>query len=135
LVRVKMTVLAAAFGHQDAADDLVLVHVVRAVDEVLDVGLHEALIGVGRTDVDGPGHEPAGQGHDRAGHGGGEQHGVARGWGLREELLDVGEEAEVEHLVGLVEHQFLQVGEAEQALAGEVEGGGPGFRRRSARRP
>ena len=40
---------------------------------------------------------------------------------LREELLDVGEEAEVEHLVGLVEHHLLDVLEREQALVGEVE--------------
>ena len=44
---------------------------------------------------------------------------VARG--LREQLLDVGEEAEVEHLVGLVEHHFAHVAEVQQALAGEVE--------------
>ena len=43
------------------------------------------------------------------------------GVGLREQLLDVGEEAEVEHLVGLVEHHHLDVLEAQQALAGEVE--------------
>ena len=43
------------------------------------------------------------------------------GCGLREQLLDVGQEAEVEHLVGLVEHHDLDVFEAQQALAGEVE--------------
>ena len=35
---------------------------------------------------------------------------------LREDLLDVGEEAEVEHLVGLVEHDLGRVREVEQAL-------------------
>ena len=40
---------------------------------------------------------------------------------LGEQLLDVGEEAEVEHLVGLVEHHLAHVREVEQALAGEVE--------------
>jgi hypothetical protein len=46
---------------------------------------------------------------------------VTRGARLREQLLDVGEEAEVEHLVGLVEHHHLDVLERQQALAGEVE--------------
>ena len=44
--------LAAALGLQDAGDDLVLVQRVRAVDDVLDVRLREALVGVGRADVD-----------------------------------------------------------------------------------
>ena len=44
--------LAAALGLQDAGDDLVLVEAVRAVDDVLDVRLREALVGVGRADVD-----------------------------------------------------------------------------------
>ncbi len=113
--------LAAALGLEDAADDLVLVHVVRAVDEVADVRLHEALVGVRRADVDRLRHEAAGERHDRARHGGREQHGVAHGRGLREELLDVGEEPEVEHLVGLVEHHLAHVLEREQALAHEVE--------------
>ena len=43
------------------------------------------------------------------------------GCGLGEQLLDVGQEPEVEHLVGLVEHHDLDVLEAQQALAGEVE--------------
>ena len=43
------------------------------------------------------------------------------GGGLGEQLLDVGQEPEVEHLVGLVEHHDLDVLEAQQALAGEVE--------------
>ncbi|GAB7304488.1 hypothetical protein MAFF212519_23670 [Clavibacter michiganensis] len=46
---------------------------------------------------------------------------MAHGRGLREELLDVGEEPEVEHLVGLVEHHLAHVLEREQALAHEVE--------------
>ena len=40
---------------------------------------------------------------------------------LRHDLLDVGEEAEVEHLVGLVEHHLAHVLQREQALRGEVE--------------
>ena len=40
---------------------------------------------------------------------------------MREELLDVGEEAEVEHLVGLVEHHLGDVREVEEALVVEVD--------------
>ena len=98
--------LAATLGLQDAGDHLVLVERVGAVDEVLDVRLREALVGVGGPDVDGAVHEAAREGDDRAGHRGREEHGVAHGRRLREELLDVGEEAEVEHLVGLVEHHL-----------------------------
>ena len=113
--------LAAALGLQDAADHLVLVERVRAVDDVLDVRLHRAFVGVGGADVDRVAHEAARECDDRARHGGREQHRVAAVGRLREELLDVGEEAEVEHLVGLVEHHLAHVLEIEQALAREVE--------------
>ncbi|GGR22086.1 hypothetical protein GCM10010196_14610 [Agromyces mediolanus] len=113
--------LAAALGLQDARDHLVLVERVRPVDEVLDVRLRQALVGVVRADVDRLRHEPAREGDDRAGHGRGEQHGVPHGRNLREDLLDVGEEAEVEHLVGLVEHDLLHLAEVQEALAGQVE--------------
>jgi hypothetical protein len=66
-------------------------------------------------------HEAAGQGHDRSGHGGREEHGVPGGRRLGEELLDVGQEPEVEHLVGLVENHLAHIGEIEQTLACEVE--------------
>jgi hypothetical protein len=120
-VRVKTTVLPAALGLQDAGDDLVLVEAVGAVDDVLDVGLRQPLVGVGRADVDRLVHETTSERHDRAGHGRREQHGVTLRRGLREELLDIAEEPEVEHLVGLVEHHDLDVLEAQHALAREVE--------------
>ena len=42
---------------------------------------------------------------------------VCRSSGVRpDQLLDVGEEAEVEHLVGLVEHEHLDVAEIEVTL-------------------
>ena len=40
---------------------------------------------------------------------------------LLEDRLDVGQEAEVEHLVGLVEHERADAGEVEVALASQVE--------------
>lgn len=113
--------LAAAVGLEDAGDDLVLVQRVRAVDEVVDVRLGETLIGVGRPDVDRVGHEPARQRDDRAGHRGREKLRVPDGGDLREDLLDVGEEAEVEHLVGLVEHDLGRVRQVEQSLVVQVD--------------
>ena len=101
--------LAAAFGLQDARDHLVLVQAVRAVHHVPNVGLHETLVGVGRTDVDGPVHEAAGERDDRAGHRRRKQHGVPGRVGLGEQFLDVAEEPEVEHLVRLVEHHHPHV--------------------------
>lgn len=88
---------------------------------MLDVGLRETLVGVVRADVDRVGHEPAGQCHDRSGHGRREQLGVAHGRDLLEDLLDVGEEAQIEHLVGLVEHDLGRVRQVEQALTGQVD--------------
>ena len=41
--------------------------------------------------------------------------------GQREHPLDVRQEAEVEHLVGLVEHERADVAEVEVALLGQVE--------------
>ena len=55
------------------------------------------------------------------GHGRGEQHGLARRGGLGQDPLHVGQEAEVEHLVGLVEHQGLDLGQVERAAVGDVE--------------
>ncbi|OEI69250.1 hypothetical protein Cus16_1089 [Curtobacterium sp. ER1/6] len=113
--------LAAALGLQDAGDDLVLVERVRAVDDVLDVRLRQALVGVRRADVHRAGHEAAGERDDRRRHRRREQHRVPhRGDGL-EDALDVREEAEVEHAVGLVEHDLLHVGEVEEALPLQVD--------------
>ena len=113
--------LPSSLGLEDASDDLVLVHRVGAVDDMLDVGLGAALIRICRTDVDGSVHEATRERDDRAGHRGREEHGVASRVGLREELLDIGEEAEVEHLVGLVEHHHCDVLERKHPLAREVE--------------
>jgi hypothetical protein len=92
-----------------------------AVNNVLDVCLRQSFVGVRRTNVDGLVHKATSQGDDRAGHRGGEQHGVTGRRSLCEELLDVREETEVKHLVGLVEDHYLDVLERQHALAGEVE--------------
>ncbi|KJL27444.1 hypothetical protein RL72_00414 [Microbacterium azadirachtae] len=113
--------LAAALCLQDAGDDLVLVERVCPVHEMADVRLREALVGVVGADVDRVRHEAARQRHDRTRHGRREQLGVPHRRDLLEDLLDVGEEAEVEHLVGLVEHDLGRVREVEQTLVGEVD--------------
>ena len=74
-----------------------------------------------RPDVRRLGHVAAREGHDGARHRRGEEHRLARRRGQRQELLDVGQEAEVEHLVGLVEHDGACLRQVEVALLGEVD--------------
>ncbi len=63
----------------------------------------------------------AGQCDDFARHGRGEQHGLpVRGRELQD-ALDVGQEAEVQHLVRLVEDQGADLGQVEVTLPGQVE--------------
>ena len=64
---------------------------------------------------------PAGQRDDRGRHGGREQHGLPQLGSLRQDALDIGQEAEVEHLVRLVQHQHLDVAEVERAAVRQVE--------------
>ena len=113
--------LFAALRLQNSSNDFVLVEVVGAVDNVLDVGLSQTLVGVGRTNVNRLRHEPASEGNNRAGHRCREQHGVTRRGRLSEKLLDVAEEAQVEHAVGFIEHHDLNVLERQQPLIGEIE--------------
>ena len=69
---------AATLRLEDARDDLDLVHSVNAVDDLLDrVDGLVLVVGVLRADVGRLDHEAAGESHDGAGHGRGEQHGVA----------------------------------------------------------
>ncbi|MCF0088374.1 hypothetical protein B0E37_03445 [Streptomyces sp. MH192] len=113
---------SAALGLQYPRDHLRLVHGVRAVDELLDVGQRHALaLRRGGADVRGLRHVAAGQGDDGAGHGRGEEHGLPAGRQHADDLLDVGEEAEVQHLVGLVEDQAAHVREVQLLLPGQVE--------------
>ncbi|KXZ60313.1 hypothetical protein Mlaev_01719 [Microbacterium laevaniformans] len=113
--------LAATLCLQDAGDHLILVERVRPVDQVLDVRLRQTLVGIGRPDVDRVAHEPACESDDRAGHCRGEQLGVTHRCDLLEDLLDVGQEAEIEHLVGLVEDDLDRTAQIEQTLVVEVD--------------
>ena len=113
---------AATLRLEDAGDDLDLIHGVNAVDDLLDrVDGLVLVVGILRADVGRLDHEAAGEGHDGAGHGRGEQHGVAVLGDTAEQRLDVGQEAQVEHLVGLVEDDVLHAGQVQVALTQQVD--------------
>ena len=127
--------LAGVLGLQDPPDHLGLVEVVGEVDELRGRGHHRGVVRRLGADVHRVPHVPAGQGDDRRGHGRREQHRLPGLGGLGEQLLDVGQEAEVEHLVGLVEHDRVHVGQVERAAVGEVDEPARACRRRCRRLP
>ena len=113
--------LVVVLALQQAADHLGLVEVVGLVDEL---GRGRDGLGLGRglgADVHRVAHVGAGQGHDRARHGGREQQRLAGLRGERDQLLHVGQEPQVEHLVGLVEDEGVHVGEVENLAVGQVD--------------
>ncbi len=112
---------AAIGGLQGLRDQLDLVHGVRPVDELPGAFVHRALVGLLGPDVRGLRHERPGQGQDRARHGGREQHRLPLLGNHVQDALDVRQESEVEHLVGLVEHQPADLAEHQVALFGQVE--------------
>ena len=114
----------AALGLQDARDHLDLVHGVRAVGELLHGrdGLTVVRPVVAhRPDVRGLSHVAAGQRDHGPRHGGAEEHRVPARRRQGEQLLHVRQEAQVEHLVGLVQHDSSGVAEVEVSLGGQVE--------------
>ena len=113
--------LAGVLGLEDPPDHLGLVEVVGEVDELRGRGHHRGVVGRLGADVHRVPHVAAGQRDDRGGHGRREQHRLPGLGGLREQLLDVGQEAEVEHLVGLVEDERVHVGQVEGAAVGQVD--------------
>jgi hypothetical protein len=94
---------------------------VRPVDELGGLRDRRALVVAVRPDVRRLGHERPRQRHDRAGHRRGEQHRLPLLRDHREDPLDVGQEAQVEHLVGLVEDQDTDLAQDQVALLGQVE--------------
>jgi hypothetical protein len=65
--------------------------------------------------------QAVGQGLDLVGEGGREQQVLALLGQQREDLLDVADEAHVEHAVGFVQHQDLDAGEVDGLLGAVVE--------------
>jgi hypothetical protein len=112
---------AAVARLQHAGEQLRLVQVVGPVDELRRQRNRRALVVAVGADVGRLGHERPGQRHDRAGHRRGEQHRLPLVRDHREDALDVGQEAQVEHLVGLVEDENLDLAEDQVALLGEVQ--------------
>ena len=93
----------------------------RAVGELVDVIGARCLVAVLGTDLDRLDEELPRQGDDRAGHRRGEQHRLPLRGQHRHQLLDVGQEAEVQHLVALVQHQDADRAKYQVALLSQVE--------------
>ena len=113
--------LAGVLGLQHTTDDLGLVEVVGQIDELGGRGDHRGVVGRLRADVHRVPHVGARQGHDHRRHGRREQHRLPGLGGHAEDPLHVGQEAQVEHLVGLVEDQRVHVGEVERPAVGQVD--------------
>ena len=112
---------AAAAGLQQPGDEFDLVQRMGAIGELVGGGVHGRGLRRLGTDVRRLVHEAAGQRDDGVRHGRREQHRLPRVGDLAQYALDVGKEAEVEHLVGLVEHQDGDPAEPQVALLGQVE--------------
>jgi hypothetical protein len=93
-----------------------------AVDELGGVLSHQRQVFVVLSaNVGGVVHVAAGQGDDRPGHGRGEQHRLpVRGHRI-DDLLHIGQEPEIEHLIGLVEDDGADTVESEDLAPIEVE--------------
>ena len=112
----------APLGLKDPGDDLHLVHRVGSVDDLLN-GLdgHTLITRVLGADVGRAGHVAARQGDHGAGHRGAEQHRVSVGAGAGQDLLHVRKEAQVQHLVGLVQDDGGHVGQVQHAAVHEID--------------
>ena len=94
----------------------------RLVDEhhLLADLLHRRSLG-GDLDLDRVDHQLRRERGDRRGHGGGEEHRLAALGQLGDDPPDVGQEAHVEHAVGLVEDEQLHLVEVDDALRHQVD--------------
>ena len=112
--------VAAVRCLEDAREQPRLVHTVDLHEVLVDVRCGLALGEVGsrerRADHVAPTHAD-----DRGRHRRAEQHRVPVGRARLDEPLDVGQEAHVEHLVGLVEHERTDVRQVEAATVEVVE--------------
>ncbi len=112
---------ATPLGLQNPSQNFDLVKRVGAENVLTDVRHGATLVRALRRDVDGPPHEPTGQRHDRTRHRRREEQRLVDVGDLGEYALDVRQEAEVEHFVGLVENEHAYGGEDQRVLAGQVE--------------
>ena len=126
--------LAGLGEHQQLVPATLAVQVQQQLALALLVHRHQPLLdplgrGVARADLDGQRVAQQFLGHqaDGVGEGGGEQQGLALARQRTEQLVQLLGEAQVEHAVGLVQHQRLQLVEAHRVLPVQVEqatGGG-----------
>ena len=109
-------------GLEDAREELDLVHGVSTPHVLLD-GIDRGAIvtGIRCADVGRLRHVAPREGDDLAGHRGGEEHRLPRGWELRDDALDVGEESHVEHFVGLVEDEDAHARQVERASLDQID--------------
>ena len=112
---------AAVPGLQHAGQHLDLVHLVRPEHVLPGLGGGGRLVVALGPDVGRLPHVAAGQRDDVPGHGRGEQHGLAPVRGELDDPLHVGQEPEVEHLVGFVEHEGANRAQVKVAALGQVE--------------
>ena len=132
LQKMMPLVSAVAFGADEAAEHLALLGGggVLAARGVVDDELVDGLGGgrlAGDLDADRVVQELLGDPGDLGRHGGGEEERLAGEGDELEDALDVGDEAHVEHAVGLVDDHDLHAGEHELAALEVVEeaaGGG-----------
>src|SRR5215469_1104410 len=97
-------------GLQDPGQHLDLVHLMGAEDVLLGERHVLGLVMLLGTHVHRSAQVAPGERHHVAGHSGREEHGLPARRGEFEYPLHIGQEAQVEHLVGFVEHQRAHVG-------------------------
>ena len=113
---------AAAFCLEDAGEDLGFVEGVAAVDHLAHrFDRHAGVRGVRRADVRGPRHVPPRHRDDGPRHRRGKKHRVAVGGRGGQDFLDVLEEAQIEHFVGLVEDDGANVGQVEESMFHQID--------------
>ena len=112
---------AASTGLQYPGYEFDLVQRVGAVDELLGQVVDRGGVRRLRPDVGGLVHERAGQRDDRIRHRRREQHRLPLVGDLAQDAFDVGQEAEVEHFVGLVQDQHRQPAQLQMPLLGQVK--------------
>ena len=116
--------------HQGQAAPVGLQHAGQHLDLVQVVGPEDVLLGGrdrgGRVDGLGahmgrPAQMPSGQRNDLTRHRGREHHGLPLSWGELQDAFHVRQEAEVEHLVRLVQHEGPHFAQAQVPLAHEIQ--------------
>ncbi len=112
---------AAALGLQNPGDQFTFVQRMRPVHELCRAIVNRRIVRLLGPDMRRPGEESTGQRDDRTRHGRREQHGLPFIGHHAENAFDIGQEAQIEHLVGLVQHQDAHFSENQMLLIGEIQ--------------